>query len=333
MKESSKSKEYEKTAPQQTAGSPTPMRTYRDRIFRMVFQEKRELLELYNAMNGTDYTRQEDLEITTLENAIYLNMKNDLSFLLYDRLTLYEHQSTDNPNMPLRDLLYVADLYSNLVRDRNIYSTQRISLPEPRFVEFYNGIKKIPERSERKLSDAYAHSTEEPALELKTLVLNINPGNNQELMDKCRTLKEYMIFVEKVRKYRKLLSLEQAVERAVTECMDEDVLADFLRKNRAEVIKVGIYEYNEELHIQMERDEAMEAGFQRGIEEGKAEGKAEGIWLQRLCLIRKQLSKGQSLEEIADLLDMDLQKVQEICSLISENPNAGDGELYELYQL
>ena len=332
MKESSKNKEYEKTAPQQTAGSSTPMRTYRDRIFRMVFQEKRELLELYNAMNGTDYTRQEDLEITTLENAIYLNMKNDLSFLLYDRLTLYEHQSTDNPNMPLRDLLYVADLYSNLVRDRNIYSTQRISLPEPRFVEFYNGIKKIPERSERKLSDAYAHSTEEPALELKTLVLNINPGNNQELMDKCRTLKEYMIFVEKVRKYRKLLSLEQAVERAVTECMDEDVLADFLRKNRAEVIKVGIYEYNEELHIQMERDEAMEAGFQRGIEEGKAEGKAEGIWLQRLCLIRKQLSKGQSLEEIADLLDMDLQKVQEICSLISKNPNAGDGELYELYQ-
>lgn len=128
--------------------------------------------------------------------------------------------------------------------------------------------------------------------------MNINPGNNQELMDKCRTLKEYMIFVEKVRKYRKLLSLEQAVERAVTECMDE----------------------------------AMEAGFQRGIEEGKAEGKAEGIWLQRLCLIRKQLSKGQSLEEIADLLDMDLQKVQEICSLISKNPNAGDGELYELYQ-
>ena len=95
---------------------------------------------------------------------------------------------------------------------------------------------------------------------------------------------------------------------------------------------MGIYEYNEELHIQMERDEAMEAGFQRGIEEGKAEGKAEGIWLQRLCLIRKQLSKGQSLEEIADLLDMDLQKVQEICSLISKNPNAGDGELYELYQ-
>ena len=169
-------------------------------------------------------------------------------------------------------------------------------------------------------------------MELKTLVLNINPGNNQELMDKCRTLKEYMIFVEKVRKYRKLLSLEQAVERAVTECMDENVLADFLRKNRAAVIKVGIYEYNEELHIQMERDEAMEAGFQRGIEEGKAEGKAEGIWLQRLCLIRKQLSKGQSLEEIADLLDMDLQKVQEICSLISKNPNAGDGELYELYQ-
>lgn len=110
-------------------------------------------------------------------------------------------------------------------------------------------------------------------MELKTLVLNINPGHNTELMEKCRTLHEYMLFVSKIRKYRKEMPLAKAMEQTVAECIKEDILADFLRKNRAEVIKVGIYEYDEELHIQQERADAKE----EGIVEGKKEGIATGI--------------------------------------------------------
>ncbi len=259
------------TAKQQEnpANVPTPVRTYKDRVFRMIFKEKREFLELYNAMNGTAYTDPEELVVTTLENAIYMGMKNDVSFLLHDKLSLYEHQSTDNPNMPLRNLLYVAEIYSKLTQGQDLYRSRPISLPEPRFVEFYNGEKKIPERSERRLSDLYRNHTDTPALELKTLVLNINPGYNTELMEKCRTLHEYMLLVSKIRKYRKEMSLAKAMEQAVAECIKEDILADFLKRNRAEVIKVGIYEYDEALHIQQERADAKE--------EGKIEGRKEGL--------------------------------------------------------
>ncbi|MGF0034530.1 hypothetical protein ACQRBN_16480, partial [Bariatricus sp. SGI.154] len=175
-----------------------PMRAYKDRIFRMIFKEKKELLELYNAMNGTEYTNEEDLVVTTLENALYIGMKNDVSFVLYDKLTLYEHQSTKNPNIPLRDLFYVANVYSNLTKDDNLYSSTLVKIPEPRFVVFYNGTEKMEERRELRLSDMYETKSGEPDLELKVTELNINQGYNEELMERCRTLKEYMIFVEMV---------------------------------------------------------------------------------------------------------------------------------------
>lgn len=258
------------------ADTPMPVRTYKDRVFRMIFMEKREFLELYNAMNGTAYTDPKELVVTTLENAIYMGMKNDVSFLLHDRLSLYEHQSTDNPNMPLRNLLYVTEMYSGLTQGQDLYRSRPVPLPEPRFVEFYNGEKKLPERSERRLSSLYRNHTDDPALELKILVLNINPGYNTELMEKCRTLHEYTLFVSKIRKYQKEMPLAEAMEQTVAECIEENILADFLKKNRAEVIKVGIYEYDEALHIQQERADAKEEGIAEGRKEGIAEGRKEG---------------------------------------------------------
>ena len=151
---------------------PLPVRAYKDRIFRMIFKEKRALLALYNAMNDTAYQDPEELVITTLENAIYLGMKNDVSFMICDRLFLYEHQSTKNPNMPLRNLLYVADLYSVLTKDMFLYGELPAAIPEPRFVVFYNGEQKMEERAILRLSDLYHPRTEHPYLELETLVLN-----------------------------------------------------------------------------------------------------------------------------------------------------------------
>lgn len=142
-------------------------RNYKDTLFRMLFREPEELLQLYNVVNGTHYTNAENLKIVTLENAVYMNMKNDLAFVMDFYLNLYEHQSTFNPNMPLRDLFYVAREYQNLIEDQSLYASTLIKIPAPRFVIFYNGVKEQQERRILKLSDAYEQKITEPELELK----------------------------------------------------------------------------------------------------------------------------------------------------------------------
>lgn len=249
---------------------------FKDRIFRMIFSDKKELLELYNAFNGTEYADPELLEINTMENAVYLAMRNDISFLIDSRLTLYEHQSTYNPNLPLRYLMYIADLYSNMMRDTNLYGSKALSIPTPKFIIFYNGNEVQPDRRELKLSDLFQVPEEEPSLELKAVMLNINKGYNEELMERCRTLCDYAEYVSRVRVYRKTMSLEDAVDRAITECIAEGILKEFLKKNRAEARKVSIYEYNEEKVMQALREEAIEEGIERGIEEGIERGIKRG---------------------------------------------------------
>ncbi len=264
-------------------------RKYKDSVFRMLFHDKKELLKLYNALNGTDYQDPEQLMVTTLENAIYMPIKNDVSFLLDARLMLYEHQSTWNPNIPLRDLFYISRLLEKTVLERSLYSSRQVKIPAPHFVVFYNGAEDVPEDTVLKLSDAFAASPgqmdgEEPELELKVRFLNINKGYNQELMERCRTLREYSEFVARIRSYAGgSAAIEEAVERAVTECIEEGILADFLRSQRAEVIAMSIFEYNEEEELkklrQAEFQIGKEEGIQEGIKKGRTEGKAEAVVL------------------------------------------------------
>ena len=171
----------------------TVNREHKDTVFRMLYKGKKELLTLYNALNGTDYQDPEERTVTTLKNAIYFGMKNDVSFLLDSRLMLYEHQSTWNPNIPLRDLLYIARLLEKYVNERgkSLYSSTLIRLPEPRFVVFYNGLRNAEDDMTLKLSDSFKRKEGEPELELKVWLLNINQGSNLELMKKCQTLREY----------------------------------------------------------------------------------------------------------------------------------------------
>ncbi|MDY5846410.1 MAG: hypothetical protein SPJ92_07780 [Bariatricus sp.] len=246
-----------------------PVKTYKDRMFRMIFSEKEKLLELYNAVSGKNYEDPELLTINTLENAIYMSMKNDISFLIDSRLSLYEHQSTYNPNMPLRLLHYISDLYESMVNPIKLYGSSPVQIPPPRFIVFYNGTEERPEREELCLSRLYSVEEEEIWLELKVVVLNINMGHNKELMEACRTLWEYAEYVRRVRQYRKEMSIEEAVERAITECIAEGILREFLIENRAEAKAVSIYEYSEEEHIRMEREDAFEDGRKSGIEQEK----------------------------------------------------------------
>lgn len=239
------------------------VRIYKDTVFRLLFSKAEHALSLYNSLNGTDYEDVSQLEFNTLENAIYMNVKNDLSFLIAHCINLYEHQSTLNPNLPLRDLFYVADLFQNLVKDKSIYSSKRIKIPNPNFVVFYNGVQDAPEHVILKLSDLYEMPTCDPLLELKVTFININPGMNEELKRKCPVLKDYMTYVETVRNFAKRMPVEKAAVRAVEQCIEENVLRDFLLSQKAEVVKMSIYEYDEEREIQLIREDERMEGQER----------------------------------------------------------------------
>lgn len=278
---------------------------YKDTVFRMLFSDRENLLSLYNAINGTTYENPEALEIVTLENAIYMGMKNDLAFIMDMNLYLYEHQSTYNPNIPLRNLFYIADEYQRLVVQKSLYSTVIQKIPTPRFIVFYNGTKKVDDYNEFRLSSAYENPTDNPDLELRVTMLNVNDGHNLELMEHCRTLKEYAKYVARVRKYvTQNIPLEEAVTRAVDECIEEGILAEFLMKNKAEVIKVSIYEYDKEFEEKKLRKAEYEAGVEAGIELG------ERSLLENQ--IRKKLKKGKPIEQIADELEEAVTTIQRI---------------------
>lgn len=248
-----------------TSKEPRANRQYKDTVFRMLFSERKNLLSLYNAVAGKTYERAEDLTIVTLQNAIYMGMKNDLAFMLDTNLYLYEHQSTRNPNIPLRDLFYISLEYQRYINDKSLYSSTLQKIPAPKFVVFYNGTDPEEDCTELKLSQAYENLVGEPDLELKVMVLNVNDGHNKELMEQCHTLKEYAKYVAKVRKYTETYSLNEAVKRAISECIKEGILAEFLQQNRAEVEMVSILEYDKELEEKKLRKAEYEAGMATGI--------------------------------------------------------------------
>ncbi len=252
-----------------------PFRTQKDRMFRMLFTEKKELLTLYNALNNTGYTDETELEITTLENAIYMSVKNDISCILDMNLNLYEHQSTVNPNLPLRDLDYMTRSFDCLMTGQDIYSPKPVVLPNPRFIVFYNGRREQPARREWRLSDLYRWEEESPKLELVVTQININPGYNDDLLERCPTLKGYVQYTECVRKHRREQTYAKAVELAVDECVREGILAEFLRRNKAEVVSMGLFEFDPELHDRTMREIGREEGLQEGLKEGLQEGAME----------------------------------------------------------
>jgi hypothetical protein len=183
--------------------APTLNRKYKDHIFRAIFKEKEQFLTLYNAVNGTDYDNPDDLTVTTVEQYVFMGMKNDVSYLVDMSLALYEHQSTDAPNSPVRFLCYFTQQLQNMIKPHQLYSTTRIKLPNPQFLIFYNGKKELPESYTLRLSDSFPQTDQEPQVELIVKVLNINPGYNEDLKKNCPILNDYMIFVEKVREYCK----------------------------------------------------------------------------------------------------------------------------------
>lgn len=272
----------------------TANRKYKDTVFRKLFSDRKNLLSLYNAINGTAYMDASQLEIVTLDNAIYMGMKNDLAFIINTNLFLYEHQSTYNPNMPLRDLFYISGEYQKLVDLKSLYTSTRLRIPTPNFIVFYNGTEKNEDRWVEYLSESYENMSGEPNLELKVITLNINVGHNKKLMEECQTLREYAQYVAKVRRYSEEMELNTAVECAVSESIQEGILKEFLQKNRAEVIAMSIFEYNEEEEKRKLRKAEYEAGMAEGVMKTKKE---TVISLAEMGLSVQQIAQGVKVEE------------------------------------
>lgn len=177
-------------------------RNYKDSLFRMLFGNKEALLSLYNALNHTNYQDSEELEITTIEDIIYMGFKNDASFLIgIDTMNLYETQSTRNPNMPIRGVSYFGHLYQAYVKKKNLnlYGKKQIKLPTPRYMVLYTGPEEEPDIQEYRLSSAFSDK-ESACLECIATVLNVNIGHNLEILEQCRLLYEYSYFLQAVRK-------------------------------------------------------------------------------------------------------------------------------------
>ena len=302
-------------------------RNYKDRLFRLAFQEKEDLLDLYNAVSGRQYTNPEDIIITTLADAIYLGMKNDISFLVSDVLNLYEHQSSFNPNMPVRGLNYFADTYREYIE---IYGEKLIRLPMPQYIVFYNGMKEEPDRVELRLSDAFLcqNPEENGCLECRATMININYGHNEELMDRCKRLKDYAVFVNRIRENeRRGMALNEAVELAVNSCINEGILADILKKNRAEVCNLILYEYDEQKQLAIAREGAKKAGREEGREEGREQGIAQGREAEKVMVIRNMAAKGLDPRSIADMLNTEEPYIKNVLNLLAEKVGKTDLEI------
>ena len=247
-------------------------RNHKDNVFCLLYREKKNLLSLYNAMNGTSYENEQELEVVTLEEAICMKMRNDAAFVIDSTLNLYEQQASVNPNMPLRDLYYVTEELKKIAPAGRLHRTTKVKIPAPHFVMFYNGAAKQPERMTYRLSELFFREEKEPGLELVVTAVNINPGCSQELLDKCESLRGYMAFVEKVRvKLAAEVKLEEAVRQSVNECISENILEDFFREHREEIVEMGIYEFDQELHDQVLREDGEAIGMEKGIEIGRRE--------------------------------------------------------------
>ena len=284
---------------------------HKDRLFTLLFgrnENRAWTLELYNAINGSHYDRPEDIEITTMEDAIYMGMKNDVSYILNEFMNVYEHQSSYNPNMPLRLLMYVGRLYDKYVRRHklNIYGDSIVRIPIPKLVVFYNGTDRNPDNEKLLyLSDAFfsTQDKDESDVSVRVRMLNINFGHNEELLDSCKPLAEYSWFINEIRNNQKELGyeIETAVDRAIDEMPGGYVIKTFLLAHRAEVKMSCLTEYNEAETMELFKEEYLK----RGREEAKVD------------LIRNMLIS-RTPEEIAKFCGFPLELVEKIRNEMTE---------------
>ena len=311
---------------------------HKDRLFRKIFEKKEDLLSLYNALNDSDYTDTDALEIYTMDDFVYMGMRNDLSFLIDMALNVFEHQSTYNPNMPVRGFLYMSSAYQKYIalNHLDIYSSSPIRLPVPRYYVFYNGKRNMPDEDTLLLTDSMPgeDAAERSSAQFAAHMININAGHSSGIMEKCPKLYQYSLFIEEIRKNRRNgIPLRNAVEQAVDTCIKKGILTDILLGHKAEVTDMILQEYDEELHIANEKELSYQEGWEEGWEKGQKDAEESVLAAEKRAAEANQRAdnavqnenaanlrikilsmklRGRSEAEIAQETNLPLEAVQKI---------------------
>ena len=251
-------------------------RQYKSSIFANLFGEKDKMLELYNAIHGTNYAEDTPIRITTLENVLFNGIRNDVSFMIEDRVVvLVEHQSTINPNMPLRMLQYMVGVYMSIIDNKDMYKELKMTIPRPEFIVLYNGKDYYPDRQSLKLSDMFVKENENYplSLELYVEVYNINKGHNPQFAERSETLNGYEIFVAAVNENPKSgMSRDKAIGKAISDCIDKNILREYLKQKGAEVMNMMLGEWKMKDALKVREEEGILIGMRITARNMLAEG-------------------------------------------------------------
>ena len=287
-------------------------RRYKDSVFVDLFGEdkdaKENFLSLYNALHGTHLDSSTELKPLRLEHVMYMSFCNDVSCLIDNKIiVLAEHQSTVNDNMPVRFLEYSARLYEQILSPRERYSRRLKQIPTPEFYVFYNGEEKYPSKAELRLSDAFTVKSAKPNLELLVKVININYNKDNKLLENCKPLQEYTLFVEAVRRHIRF-DRENGFKNAIKECIRNDILRDYLERKSREVMNMLIAEYDYDTDIAVQREESLRIGIQQGI----AQGFSDGSHQAKLETARILKRLGDSVQKIMQATGLTKEEVERV---------------------
>ena len=280
-----------------------PQREYKDRLFKAIFgrnteESKKWRLSLYNALNDSNYTDPDELKVNTIENVIYITMHNDISFLIDDQMVLWEQQSSYNPNMPLRGLMYFSQLYQiNLTKlGKSLLSSKQVKIPTPKFIVFYNGTETEKDKFKMRLSDAFMREDKSGDFEWTADVININPKRNSPLQKKCNALYDYIRYVYRVEGNRKSdMEKKEAVEEAVNWAIKENLLDGFFKEQRSEVIGMSLTEFDEE--------EFKRVCYEDGVLDKAIEAAENFLRMNVLSLEQISQGTGLPLEQVMQLAE------------------------------
>ena len=295
---------------------------YKDNTFCALFSEKKNLIELYNALSGSSFDMDTPVEIVTLDNTFFGDRENDLSFIIDNRwIVLAEQQSTLCPNIPLRMLVYVARQYENLVFSRDIYSRKLLKIPTPELYVFYNGPQDAPVEQEMKLSDAFMAECDKIAIEVTVKFINVNYEKGAEILKGCKTMKGYSLLLHMIREECEATGeLKTAIENCIRKCVEEGIIADFLKEHGGEVMSFLFEKLTREECEAIREADGFEEGYAKGIEKGEAsgfakgktEGYEEGETAGELKVARAMKAKGMTINEICEITGLKRSQVEEL---------------------
>ena len=297
-------------------------RNYKDNTFCALFSEKRNLIELYNALSGSSFDMDTPVEIVTLDNTFFGDRENDLSFIIDNRwIVLAEQQSTLSPNIPLRMLVYVARQYENLVFSRDIYSRKLVKIPTPELYVFYNGPQDAPVEQEMKLSDAFMAECDKIAIEVAVKFINVNYEKGAEILKRCKAMEGYSLLLHMIREECEATGeLKTAIEKCIRKCVEEGIIADFLKEHGGEVMSFLFEKLTREECEAIREADGFEEGYAKGIEKGEAsgfakgktEGYEEGEAAGELKVAGAMKAKGMTTNEICEITGLKRSQIEEL---------------------